>query len=350
MGKSENSVVGVNTFGQRSCRVCGSSGVRSPGTVEYFEGFRSEVFECQECYSFMTTHDSSVHELFHQSGAISYYFQYRQLAEKTKDLFDRKQTNLLRDYLTSYSSKYRFAIEEAEKLPSDARILEVGCSRGYLTSWFISSGRQILGMDVSREAIDSASAAFGRHFVLADSPEIAGNGPYDLIFHVGMIGCVPDPVGLTKDLLNLLKPGGRLIFNAPNRQSCYLKGQLWTDSAPPPDLVTLFTPGIWKRLFASEADVRETVENCPPEQSLRILLRRLFGLRWKPPEPNRISVAATEPRSHGQQWSRHWLRFEGLVVRCARVTGLIRLTKCQPYEFGLFVDLQKKSRADVVTG
>ena len=45
---------------------------------------------------------------------------------------------------------------------------------------------------------------------------IRAEAPYDFIYHVGMIGCVSDPVKLTRELLALLKPGGILLFNAPN--------------------------------------------------------------------------------------------------------------------------------------
>ena len=112
-------------------------------------------------------------------------------------------------------AKYRFVIEHVETQPTEARLLEFGCSRGYLTSYLILSGRDILAADSSTEAIETAKAYFGPHFVLADSPRIVASGPYDLIYHVGTIGCVADPIAFTRCLLRLLKPRGRLVFNAP---------------------------------------------------------------------------------------------------------------------------------------
>ena len=101
-------------------------------------------------------------------------------------------------------------------------------------------GRPILGIDVSPEASTSARASFGDHFAVGLD---AAQPPYDVIYHVGLIGCVDDPIALTRRLLAMLKPGGLLLFNAPNRDALGLDGQLWLDSAPPPDLVTLF-PGL----------------------------------------------------------------------------------------------------------
>src|SRR5207249_863618 len=150
------------------------------------------------------------------SGAISYYSDYRELGAQCCALFERRDLQALRDVLCR-TNKYRLIIEHVTRQEPEARLLEIGCSRGYLTSYFILEGRNVLGVDVAAEAVESARAAFGDHFAMAGSSAIDAGGPYDVIYHVGMIGCVGDPVGLTRQLLAKLKPGGRLVFNAPNR-------------------------------------------------------------------------------------------------------------------------------------
>src|SRR5439155_7482707 len=172
----------------------------------------------------------------------------------------------------SQTSKYRFIIEEVERLPRDARLLEIGCSRGHLTSYFILAGYPITGMDVSDSAICAAMAIFGDHFVVGDSHLRGIDGHFDLIYHVGTIGCVADPVGLTRRLLDRLTPGGRLLFNSPNLQSCYLRKQLWIDAAPPPDLVSIFPPGFWTKHFGSEAVVEEQIENIASRKGVSVRL------------------------------------------------------------------------------
>jgi len=52
--------------------------------------------------------------------------------------------------------------------------------------------------------------------------------------------------------LNLLKSGGRLRSIAPNRDGCSLQDQLWFESAPPPDVVTLFPPGFCRDRFGED--------------------------------------------------------------------------------------------------
>ena len=161
-------------------------------------------------------------------------------------LFDQGDLAGLRGELSKIA-KYKFVLESVEHQPKSIRLLEVGCSRGYLTSYFILSGYQVLGTDVSLDAIAGAKGAFGDYFISADSAAIQDRAPYDVIYHVGTIGCVGDPLGLTRNLLKMLKPGGVLLFNAPNADSCWLRNHLWIDAAPPPDVVTLFRPGFWRK-------------------------------------------------------------------------------------------------------
>ena len=75
------------------------------------------------------------------------------------------------------SSKYRFIIEAIEREPADARMLEIGSSRGHLSSYFILSGQRITGVDVSTKAVAAARAAFGDHFVRAGDAAIEAQAP-----------------------------------------------------------------------------------------------------------------------------------------------------------------------------
>src|SRR5207247_2947277 len=119
--------------------------------------------------------------------AGSCYNVYRDLLDRCTEAFTHGDRDSLRRELCQ-TSKYRFIIEEVERLPRDARLLEIGCSRGHLTSYFILAGYPITGMDVSDSAVCAAKAIFGDHFVVGDSQLRGIDGPYDLIYHVGTIG------------------------------------------------------------------------------------------------------------------------------------------------------------------
>src|SRR5215467_3611592 len=178
------------------CRICGSSVLTRCGQVEFYFGYSWPIYDCDDCGCRFTPHDNSTYDLLY-SERSSCYSRYRGQAERCKILFDRGDRAGLRAEL-SQGSKYRFIINELDQDPPAARILEIGSSRGHLTSYFILVGRRITGVDISPKAVAAAAADFGDHFVQAGDPSIDAQAPYDVIFHVGTIGCVADPVGMTK--------------------------------------------------------------------------------------------------------------------------------------------------------
>jgi len=321
------------------CRICGSDRIVDHGHVEFYVGYAWPIYDCNDCGCRFTLHDSSTYDLLY-SERSSCYSRYLGLAETCKTLFDRGDLAGLRAEL-SRGSKYRFVIDQIDHEPVDSRILEIGSSRGHLTSYFILGGRRITGVDISPTAVASAARDFGDHFVQAGDPSIDAKAPYDVIFHVGTIGCVADPVGMTGCLLDLLKSGGRLLFNAPNRNACSLRDQLWFESAPPPDVVTLFSPGFWRDHFAHIARVTEETEFRTPEQNLLIALRKLTRRKWRNPLPMALSESGRWSTPPVQFADAVWLNVERAVRKVVQWSGLLPKVPGEPAEFGLFVQMRK---------
>ena len=328
-----------------TCRICGAGGAEEIGEVEYYLGFAWPIYDCVRCGCRFTKHDESIYDWLHEQPQ-SIYALYRKLADTARQLFEKRNLQGLRNEL-SQSSKYKFIIESVERSPKSSRLLEIGCSRGQLTSYFILAGYDILGTDVSREAVNAARAAFGNFFETSDSELIQQRGPYDVIYHAGMIGCVADPVGMTKKLMDMLKPGGRLLFNAPNVEACQLKAQLWIDASPPPDVVTLFRPGFWSDRFSGRAKVLEEIEMSTPEHCFVIGLRKLAGRRWHKPTPIPLEQSVIDfKKSRGRNGhfsDRAWDTFERGMVGIARRIGAVKLVSPQPTPFGLFVTMTKNN-------
>jgi hypothetical protein len=178
--------------------------------------------------------------------------------------------------------------------------------------------------------------------VLDGDPAIEAGAPYDVIYHAGTIGCVADPVGMTRRLLSLLKPGGRVLFNVPNRESCYLGGQLWIDSAPPPDVVTLFPPGFWRRHLSDVAEVHEEVEFWPPERAVFVGLQKLACLHWRKRAPIPLSEGERLPASSSTYGDALWRRLERLLRRTGKMPALRHMAPRYPTEFGLIIRMTKK--------
>jgi SAM-dependent methyltransferase len=326
---------------QTECRICRAQGARKRGDVEFYVGYRWSIYDCAVCGCLFTPHDNAVYERLY-CATSSCYNRYIGQSDACKKLFDRGDRAGLRRAL-SHSSKYSFVIDELESYPQESRLLEVGTSRGHLASYFILAGRDVTGVDVSPTAVAAASAAFGNHFRLAGDPAIKARAPYDGIFHVGTIGCVADPIGMTRALLDILRPGGRLIFNAPNREALTLNGQQWFDGAPPPDVVTMFRPGFWRETFGDVAEVSEEVEIGAPIQNLLIGLRNLARRRWRPPVPIRLEESARQSEPAPGPGDRTWYTVERVVRKLAPSLGLLHLAPRHPAEYGLFIKMRRYS-------
>lgn len=320
----------------RVCRVCGAASAQPVGTVEYLQGLPCEIFDCRSCGCRWTPPDASIHARLHAVPAVSYYLDYRTLFEQCRRLTQARDRDGLERLLRTHP-KYQFVLDRLRELPAAARVLEWGSSKGYLTAASILAGRQILGVDVSADAIAAAREAFGDHFVAVDSPRIEAGAPYDAIYHVGLIGCVADPLALTRRLLTLLQPGGRLFFNAPNRDALFQRGQLWFDSAPPPELITLFPGGFFTRHCGDLAQVVETITASSPRESAVKTLTRWFGPAWHAP----VAQPVQSPAAH--RWAQPrfalWGTIEAAVAKVAGITG-VRLGRW-PDEYGYFVEMTR---------
>ena len=321
------------------CRVCGSAAIASIGRVEFYSGFPAQIWDCRDCGCRFTDDPGPIHDVLHAEASSSYSV-YRDMAEASKKHFDRGDLAKLRASLAIHR-KYAFVMDAVDAGPGESSILEVGCSRGHMTAYFILAGYDILGTDISPHAAKAAELNFGKHFALAGSSAIGDREPYDVIFHIGTIGCVSDPLGFTRSLLAKLRPGGRLLFNAPNAGSCWLNGQLWVDGAYPPDLLTLFRKGFWTKHFAGEADVVESAEPCLPENSALIALKRLAGQKWMAPQPLPIEAGINDLRE-GRDKPRAdpWFNVARAVRRMPGF--LLRLFPRQADAFGLFVSMTKR--------
>lgn len=317
-----------------ACRVCRSDRVREVARVEYFSGFPCAIVDCDACGCRSSAHDATVHARLHEVPGISYYADYRALLAASQACFDRRDGAGL-DQLLRARPKYQYVLDQLAQV-GQGRILEWGCSRGYLTAPSILAGRDILGVDVAADAVTAARRAFGDHFVHEDSPVITERAPYAAIYHVGLIGCVADPVGLTRQLLSLLAPGGRLFFNAPNRNAMHRRGQVWLDSAPPPELITLFPEGFWSDHFGGEATVRETARITSPQDSTIKSLQHRLGAPWQPPAPHHIDSESAH-EWHQPSAGPLWRALEAVVSKISTTMG-VRLG-AWPEEYGLFVEM-----------
>lgn len=101
-------------------------------------------------------------------------------------------------------------------LPKGGRILEVGCSSGFMLYPLAARGLSCTGVEPSGVFADHVRAQGLPCFDSMDALEEAAPEPFDLIMHYYVLEHVRDPAAFLRRQLALLKPGGRLVFEVPN--------------------------------------------------------------------------------------------------------------------------------------
>ena len=272
------------------CRICHEPGPRLIGQYKPYHEFQAfDVFDCKRCQCRFVWRKDAVHESMHAANHSPYVLQ-KDLAKKIARFYQAAEVDQARKYL-SKTLKYRFIIDQIVLDPK-TKMLEFGCSLGYLTSYFLMQNMDIVGVDISRTAISQATRLFGPHFQLMDDNFFdQNNNQFDYVFHTGTIGCVEDPIQFTKQTLNLLKPGGKLLFNAPDKIASMEMESIWVKGTPPPDLITLFDHDFWNRFFQDDALVSVTYEPYPHLSNAKKTWIRLLKRRYLSLEPKQMYAA-----------------------------------------------------------
>jgi SAM-dependent methyltransferase len=102
-------------------------------------------------------------------------------------------------------------------LTSSSKILEVGCSSGFMLFPLIEKGYQCLGVEPSgvfNEYLKTRGLSVSHS--LDQLSKIDSELAFDLILHFFVLEHISFPLDFLKNQVALLKPGGRIIFEIPN--------------------------------------------------------------------------------------------------------------------------------------
>ncbi|MHA1305337.1 MAG: class I SAM-dependent methyltransferase [Candidatus Heimdallarchaeaceae archaeon] len=107
------------------------------------------------------------------------------------------------------------------------RILEVGCGRAVDSIFLAKLGADITALDYSEIAIKLAkeiSIKIGINIcvVVGDSYNLPfQDGSFDVVFHQGFLEHFKNPTPLLKEQIRVLKPGGLLLVDVPQKYHIY---------------------------------------------------------------------------------------------------------------------------------
>jgi O-antigen biosynthesis protein len=98
------------------------------------------------------------------------------------------------------------------------RVLDVGCSSGYLAGPLAARGNAIVGIELDPEAARAAEA-FCERVLVGDVETMAlplETASFDVVLCGDVVEHLRDPVATLARLRPYLKPGGRLVLSTPN--------------------------------------------------------------------------------------------------------------------------------------
>ena len=112
-------------------------------------------------------------------------------------------------------------------------ILEIGCNLGYVGALFILQGHNYLGIDVQKNAINSAKNSFGNYFtnIALEDFEKDSSSKFDIICSFEVIEHIKNPREFIFKALNCLKDNGSIYLTTPD--GSLIADKLWFSEYPP---------------------------------------------------------------------------------------------------------------------
>ena len=121
------------------------------------------------------------------------------------------------DLLNEHVARYGFAA----RLTKGRRVLDAGCGSGYGAAKLAEGAREVLGIDVSQEAVDDARQQYqaaNLRFERADCLNIpAPEGSFELVVAFEIIEHLSDWRGFLAEVRRVLAPDGLFVVSTPNR-------------------------------------------------------------------------------------------------------------------------------------
>jgi SAM-dependent methyltransferase len=137
-----------------------------------------------------------------------------------------------RDFLTSalqWAARRRY--EELAEFSPGRRFLEVGCGTGEFLAHARQAGHSVTGLDISAEAVQFARDRYPGMDIRQQPLESAElpTASFDVVVAFHLLEHVSDPVGLLRQMMHLLRPGGLVYVRVPNLDSWYRRviGRNW---------------------------------------------------------------------------------------------------------------------------
>ena len=235
-----------------TCPVCQS---KSPAKAWQYKEY--EIFECPNC---------ALQFVYPGRAASLEYYQenYQDYVPATYEDI-HPGTHFLINKIREVTQHYL--------LPHQRRVIDVGCGPGILLVDLQKNGFECLGIDFNPALVRAANEQFHVPARVARLEDIITLGlRFDLALLSHVLEHVEDPVGLLKNIREILNPGGVLVIETPNRKwyspsHSLEKGTLWWNYYPPHHLTFWSIAALDRVLRLSGYSVMECISRPFDDQN-----------------------------------------------------------------------------------
>lgn len=134
-----------------------------------------------------------------------------------QDFYDSRWENREHEDFFSYE-RNRELVDFFPKTARKEKVLDVGCGNGTVAHYLFENGYQVLGIDVSKDAVDQAKKlGIGKFFqgnVEEGLPFPAKK--FDVVFLGDILEHLFNPAHVLREAKRVLKPKGRIVVSCPN--------------------------------------------------------------------------------------------------------------------------------------
>ncbi|MFX0197564.1 MAG: class I SAM-dependent methyltransferase [Candidatus Hodarchaeota archaeon] len=137
---------------------------------------------------------------------------YTKFLSKAGQYFKNRKINVFQKFMNSKEG---------------SKILEVGCADGVFTLEFAKMNSTMIGLDLSKKQLlklmkISKNLPYEIHTVLGDAESLPfKSDSIDTIISISTIRYVPNPQSAILDFARVVKQGGRVVVDFPNKYSPY---------------------------------------------------------------------------------------------------------------------------------
>lgn len=152
---------------------------------------------------------------FKKGSVESFDENWRRRPESFYNHFSTKPSNQIQFAFKNHYEIFNKLIFNKKKV---YEVLEVGCGRGSLSSFFAHSGHKCTLLDISSEVIEIAKKIFKQNnhnanFVIGDVENINfKDNSYDVVFSIGLMEHFKKIEKSIQEQLRVLRPGGTLFL------------------------------------------------------------------------------------------------------------------------------------------